>query len=352
MKPIHALPPTRLQPAERTRETLLQLVSDLIRQSWVKVDARHYLDDYVASQWLPPTALKQLQLAKLRRLVWHCFLQVPYYRGRLAGAIAPSEIEALESPAPLPVVAAGPWRSDEARAETEEIAVERRTAGTRGQALPVFVDAAALERQVALRLRSERWAGAPPGRVVALWGHDLLRAPRPFVDGEVRSLGSALARTGRAVVSGPGSSLGELAEGLGAAGRWSWRSIGRAPLEASAVIVRGEDPSGGGTRLAKRMGARAVSWYGTAEHGVIAAPCERSTAMHVHADHLLVEIVDDCGRVLPPGTAGRVVVTDLHNYAAPYLRYDLGDEGRLLPQPCPCGRALPLFELIGRATPR
>ena len=42
---------------------------------------------------------------------------------------------------------------------------------------------------------------------------------------------------------------------------------------------------------------------------------------------------------------GRLLVTDLHEYAAPWLRQDLGHRGRLLSDPCLCGRSLPLLEL-------
>jgi phenylacetate-coenzyme A ligase PaaK-like adenylate-forming protein len=43
------------------------------------------------------------------------------------------------------------------------------------------------------------------------------------------------------------------------------------------------------------------------------------------------------------------LVTDLYNYAAPYLRHDLGNLGRLAPTACGCGRSLPLLDVVGRA---
>jgi phenylacetate-coenzyme A ligase PaaK-like adenylate-forming protein len=85
-------------------------------------------------------------------------------------------------------------------------------------------------------------------------------------------------------------------------------------------------------------------FYGAAEVGLIASPCERG-GMHVHADHLLLEAVDETGRPSAPGERGSLLVTDLHNRAAPYLRHELSDHGRLPGRPCACGRALPLVEL-------
>jgi phenylacetate-CoA ligase len=45
---------------------------------------------------------------------------------------------------------------------------------------------------------------------------------------------------------------------------------------------------------------------------------------------------------------GRVVVTDLHNFATPMIRYDIGDFAEVGPA-CPCGRGLPTFRrVVGR----
>jgi phenylacetate-coenzyme A ligase PaaK-like adenylate-forming protein len=112
----------------------------------------------------------------------------------------------------------------------------------------------------------------------------------------------------------------------------------------------GPDSGDAGPSLAQRLQARLYPWYlaAEAEVGVIAATCERG-GLHVHADHLIVEVVDDAGRSQPAGTAGRLLVTDLYNYAAPYLRHDLGDLGRLAPAACGCGRSLPLLDVLGRA---
>ena len=80
----------------------------------------------------------------------------------------------------------------------------------------------------------------------------------------------------------------------------------------------------------------------------MAAQCERRQGLHVTAENLIVEVVDDEGRPVAAGVEGRVVVTDLFNYAMPFVRYANGDRavagGR-----CECGRGLPvLAEVVGR----
>jgi phenylacetate-CoA ligase len=61
-----------------------------------------------------------------------------------------------------------------------------------------------------------------------------------------------------------------------------------------------------------------------------------------------VEVLDDDGRACSPGQIGRVVVTPLHNFAMPLIRYETGDFAEL-GAPCACGRGLPvLARVLGR----
>jgi phenylacetate-CoA ligase len=68
----------------------------------------------------------------------------------------------------------------------------------------------------------------------------------------------------------------------------------------------------------------------------------------VQAENLLVEILDEGGRACEPGETGRVVVTTLHNFATPLIRYASGDYA-VAGEPCSCGRTLPvLARIMGR----
>lgn len=50
----------------------------------------------------------------------------------------------------------------------------------------------------------------------------------------------------------------------------------------------------------------------------------------------------------PPGEAGRLAITDLHNYATPIVRYEIGDWAER-GEPCTCGRGLPTIRrILGR----
>jgi phenylacetate-CoA ligase len=85
--------------------------------------------------------------------------------------------------------------------------------------------------------------------------------------------------------------------------------------------------------------------YCCEELGYIAAQCPRYDHYHVPSETVLVEILDEQGRPCAPGQLGRVVLTPLHSFAMPLIRYAIGDYAEV-GGPCPCGRGLPVLQRI------
>ena len=96
------------------------------------------------------------------------------------------------------------------------------------------------------------------------------------------------------------------------------------------------------------LGLPLTDLYSAQEVGVIALQCPDSGLLHVQSEHLLVEVLDDRGQLCREGEIGQVVVTDLHNFAMPLIRYALRDWAEVGPC-CSCGRGLPtLRRVVGR----
>ena len=85
--------------------------------------------------------------------------------------------------------------------------------------------------------------------------------------------------------------------------------------------------------------------YSTREVGYITLQCPEQRQYHVQAESVLVEILRDDGSPCGPGEVGKVVITALHNYASPLIRYDIGDYAAF-GEPCSCGRGLPVIKKI------
>ncbi|THD50131.1 MAG: phenylacetate--CoA ligase family protein [Bradyrhizobium sp.] len=96
------------------------------------------------------------------------------------------------------------------------------------------------------------------------------------------------------------------------------------------------------------FGCRIVEDYSSGETGYIALQCPQCAKLHVQSETALVEVLDADNAPCKPGEIGRVVVTPLHNFAMPLLRYEIGDEAEL-GEACACGRGLPVLNrVVGR----
>jgi len=116
-----------------------------------------------------------------------------------------------------------------------------------------------------------------------------------------------------------------------------------------AVVISGESLHPDESKaIGTVLGAPVYDYYGSRETGALAGTCSRGR-WHVLSFHNFMEIVDADGRPVGAGREGRVVVTTLHNYSMPLIRYDLGDRAVQGDGSCPCGSPLPtLRSLTGR----
>ncbi len=102
--------------------------------------------------------------------------------------------------------------------------------------------------------------------------------------------------------------------------------------------------------IEKAFGTKVYDYYGSREVGAIAGECQKGNK-HIFTFHNVVEIVDEAGTPVKDGEPGRILITNLHNYSMPLIRYEIGDVGAMTHTPCACGSALPWFtELKGRIT--
>ncbi|MGW1197527.1 acyl-CoA reductase [Streptomyces sp. NPDC002536] len=91
--------------------------------------------------------------------------------------------------------------------------------------------------------------------------------------------------------------------------------------------------------------------YGSTDLGPLGYQCTGSSGSvhHLHADlHTLEILHPEEDRPVEPGETGRLVFTTRARRGQNLDRYVIGDLGRALTGPCPCGSRSPRFELLGR----
>ncbi|MGL4549747.1 MAG: phenylacetate--CoA ligase family protein, partial [Gemmataceae bacterium] len=316
------------------------------------------------SQWLDPEQMRAWQLRRLRALVSHCKAHVPHYRDALAG-IDPATLGGVEQ---LPTLTRRAYQEHFPRMRAEALPPGHRatgsayTSGTTGVPIEVLQTDAVHNVWLSLFLRDLDWSGADvTGRLAAV------RALPANVEG--RALPHWHPRWADALHTGtsvgydihhdPRDMLAWLQQV-----RPDYVLNHPATMEAIARLAPGPWPGFKGflsfaetlyphqrEAIERTFGVSVYDTYSSCEAGYIASQCPEGAGLHVHAENVLLEVLDELDRPCPPGVTGRAVVTVLHNYRGPLLRYDIGDE--VTPGAgCRCGRGLPyLTEVLGKHRP-
>ena len=115
------------------------------------------------------------------------------------------------------------------------------------------------------------------------------------------------------------------------------------------ALVSGDAcPNGVMEELEKALGSKLYPHYGSRECGLGGAvTCPAFHGMHLRENHIIPEIIDENGQVLPDGEYGELVITTIGADAMPLIRYRTGDYTRILPQ-CPCGGVTRRIDTVSR----
>lgn len=243
-----------------------------------------------------------------------------------------------------------------------EAAREAQSSGSTGRPVSVTVDRASVELGRALALRGHAWhrrdvtqkgaairalptgASAPEGRHAGRWAARADAGPLALLDVHT-PLDAQLEWLEREapgyLATYPSNAVGLLARLEALALRLpSLRELG-----TFGEVV----PEGLAERCRRVLGVPLVDTYSAVELGHVALQCPDAAGYHVQAENVLLEVLRADGAPCEPGEVGRVVVTPLHAFAMPLLRYEVGDLAAL-GERCACGRGLPVLErVVGRS---
>jgi phenylacetate-CoA ligase len=310
-----------------------------------------------------PSEMEVLTRRRLSRLLFHVARNNPFYGRRLQDlgiewADPILQLDPHAALAALPPVSKTDLRRAGARAldggELRDQWYSSVSSGSTGEPFRVYYEPRAWARlKYLVKLRARYACGvrstdrivlleaSSPARGIPLleWGR---RWARISVLQPAPSVAAALREFAPDVVYGLPSALLEI-------GRLLQQQGQEVPIRA--VFATGELLQRSSREaLASAFQAPVYDVYGTSETKEIAWQCTHG-GMHVNADVVRLEVVDDFGRGLPFGEEGDLVATVLVNRAMPLLRYRTGDRGILRSETCGCGCSLPLLGLVtGRIT--
>ncbi len=99
----------------------------------------------------------------------------------------------------------------------------------------------------------------------------------------------------------------------------------------------------------KAWGCEVFDRYGMGEEIATAAECQEHNGYHIDMVKCMVEIIDDKNNQVFE-EPGRLIGTNLNNYAMPLIRYEVGDIASISKKKCKCGiPSLMLNSLDGRS---
>ena len=115
------------------------------------------------------------------------------------------------------------------------------------------------------------------------------------------------------------------------------------------ALVSGDAcPEGVMEELETALGSKLYPHYGSRECGLGGGvTCPAFEGMHLRENHIIPEIIDEKGNVLPDGEYGELVITTIGAEAMPLIRYRTGDYTRILP-PCKCGGVTRRIDTVSR----
>ncbi|HJV74483.1 MAG TPA: AMP-binding protein [Noviherbaspirillum sp.] len=320
------------------------------------------------SQWWPSARLMDFQLKRLKALLAHADVHVPYYRQLFATlGMRPEDIRSLADLAKIPLLDKATIRAntDALKSDCAQGLARFNTGGSSGEPLIFYIGKERVSHDVAAKWRATRWWGVDIGDPeIVVWGspielgaQDRMRALRdrvfrtrllPAFEMSAQKVDMFLddiRRTRPKMLFGYPSALSHFARHA------ENKGVRMNDLGVRVAFVTSERLYDDQRRqISKTFGCDVANGYGGRDAGFIAHQCPHGS-MHITAEDIVVEIIDQEGNPVPHGTAGEIVVTHLATCDFPFIRYRTGDVGVLDDRKCSCGRGLPVLkEIQGRST--
>jgi len=318
------------------------------------------LDLYILrkEQWLETEELKEIQRKKLIAIIKHAYQNVKYYRKLFDRAgIRPEDVKSTEDLRKIPITARSTLQSlprAEITAKNVDLSkcITLRTSGTQGMPLTIYF------RKEDKNFLDMVWARAKledgqrlKDKTVTIRYSSYFARPKSWFEYlgiwrktnvsclcDVKNQLEVLEKVNPKIITGYPSSLDFLARAL---------QEQRSKKIRPRLIFTTAEPLDRDSRslIASAFGAQLFDCYGAHELGLIAWECEKKAGYHINIDSVVVEFVWN-GKMVSPGERGKLICTNLHSFAMPFIRYEIGDVGVRSDDRCPCGRGLPLVERI------
>lgn len=292
--------------------------------------------------------LQDLQLKKLQNLVGYAFEKVPFYQKKFNSInFNPNDLKTLEDFSKLPILT-----KDNIRMHFEELRAigfphsKTRTSftgGSTGVPLKILHDKSIVALS-ANQYRFYNWIGIKPGNKIAhIWGLNKanegqiysnqskwgrFRSNQVILDAfdmdisKMKSFANLLQNFRPDVVISYVTALYEFALFL--------KKENITNINPKAIVLTAERTHKYQQQLINEVFSCPIyDLYGSCEVYWYAGESKLKEGLHIFADLRYIEFLGANSQPTQLNQDGRIIVTDLENYAFPLIRYENGDEGSL-----------------------
>jgi len=322
------------------------------------------------TQWWPEQQIRQHQFKQISTLLQHCAQHVPYYRKLLGASFKPGNLEQQWLKIPIltrdKIQQAGNTLSSERIPETQGKARLQRTSGSTGKPIETLGTDITLFFWNVFTLRDHLWHHRDLTKKLAVIRYtedERAQAPSGMLAKNWGQATQGLYNTGNSAVLSIFTPVSEQVAWLQSQAP-EYLLTHPSVLKEIAIYCQNMNiklpslqevrtiseslPDGLRDLCNKVWGVPLIDMYSTVELGYLALQCPEHNHYHVQSEGVFIEVLDDNDKPCAPGETGRVIVTSLHNFAFPLIRYEVGDYAEM-GEPCSCGRGLPVIKrILGR----
>jgi len=327
-----------------------------------------YLRELEHNQWLNTKEIEELQWIELKKLLKHAYENVPFYAKTFdEHGVIPDSIKYPDDFRKIPIIDKSIIKSNWSEMIAGNIPniLTKSTGGSTGEPLHFGYTRDSYQWRMAVKIRGYSWAGYKDGDKVAfLWGVPVgkispISALKSGLHHKIQNakyfnIFNLTPKTMKAYLEEMRIYKPKHIVAYGLGMYYFAKFIndnGWSAFPVKSIILGAEKVQKDQIEVIESVfNCPVFDSYGCREFMLIASQCEHRQGMHISSDNLYVETIKNNFQA-PYGEIGEVVITDLHNYGMPFIRYKNGDLAVRGHENCPCGRGLPLITNVeGRIT--
>lgn len=320
-------------------------------------------EEFKANERMSKAEMQELQNDLLRKMISHAYNNVPYYNDLFRQhKLVPGDIKSVADLPKVPVLTKDTCKKELRRMLANNVKpsemIEGSTGGSTGRPLTFYSDKSFGALNVGgLWLWYTRCGWKIGEKIAMLWGFHASDWEMPWWKMRLREYFSRTCRADpynlgeqqiAAIIKRFQKYQPKLLLGYPTAVtllakrclQWGQRIEGLRGVYCSAEKLFDEQRN----IMKEAFGCKVYDFYGCREIPHVSCECSRGS-MHINSDYAIVELGEPI-----EGKDRPVILTGLHNFAMPMIRYQNGDICRDDPQVCECGLPFPAMNLAAART--